>query len=194
MAPESTEDGRGADVVAMGRALRAIRLSRKYPLRRVAEETGLSRSFLALLESGRTDITISRLMRLVRFYSIRLTDLVVPDGEPDRVVVRRGEQREVRSPAEGIELFLLAPDSNRRMNPVLALFHPGGESAEYAQHEGEEFLHVLDGVLEILIEGHEPLRLGGGDSAYFFATQPHAYRNPGQQPARVVTVTTPPNL
>src|ERR1700685_2176780 len=111
-------------------------------------------------------------MRLVRFYGIRISDLVADDGAVDQIIVRRDERGEVNSPVEGIELFVLARGANRRMNPLLAVFQPRGESAEHAQHDGEEFLHVLDGVLDLEIEGRGAMRLAAGDSAYFFADRP----------------------
>jgi quercetin dioxygenase-like cupin family protein len=160
----------------------------------VAKATGISRSFLSLVENGRSDITIGRLLRLVTFYGAHIADLL-PQREPhDPIVVRREEEREVKSPAEGIRIFLLAPDMDRRMTPSMGIVEPTGASAEYSSHAGEEFLYVLEGALHLDLENNESLLLKKGDSAYFKSDRPHSYRNAGSRPARFLTVATPPTF
>jgi len=178
----------------LGEALKALRRQRGYSLNQVSEGTEISRSFLSLVESGRSDITIGRLLRLVTFYGAHISDLLPQDEPHDPIVVKRDEQREVKSLAEGLRVFLLAPDIERRMTPSLGVIEPTGASAERATHEGEEFIYVLDGVIELEIADSELLRLTKGDSAYFRADRPHAYRNTGTGPARFLSVATPPTF
>jgi transcriptional regulator with XRE-family HTH domain len=178
----------------LGPALRELRRKRGLSLIDVAAATGVSRSFLSLVENGRSDITIGRLLRLVTFYGAHIADLL-PQSEPhDPIVVRREEQREVQSAAEGIRIFLLAPDMERKMTPTLGLVEPTGASAEYASHDGEEFLHVLEGAIHLDLAGAEPLLLQTGDSAYFKSERLHSYRNAGAGIARFLTVATPPTF
>lgn len=66
--------------------------------------------------------------------------------------------------------------------------------AEAARHEGEEFIHVLDGTVELTFGNAEPVLLQAGDSAYYRADVPHSFRNAGTDEARFIGVTTPPNL
>ena len=76
--------------------------------------------------------------------------------------MKRGEQREVLSPEEGIRVFLLAPKVERTMNPSLGVIEPGGASAEKASHVGEEFLHMLEGMLELSFGDADPIVLEHG--------------------------------
>jgi transcriptional regulator with XRE-family HTH domain len=178
----------------LGEALKDLRRQRGHSLNQVSEATGISRSFLSLVESGRSDITIGRLLRLVTFYGAHISDLLPQEEPHDPVVVRRDEQREVKSLAEGMRVFLLAPDIDRRMTPSLGVIEPRGASAERATHEGEEFIYVLDGVIELEIADRDLLRLEKGDSAYFRADRPHAYKNTGSHPAKFVSVASPPTF
>jgi transcriptional regulator with XRE-family HTH domain len=84
----------------LGSALRAARQAKSLSLSEVTAATGISSSFLSLVENGKSDITIGRLVRLVTFYGIHLADLVpvAPAAEPD--LVRKSEQRTLPSPAE----------------------------------------------------------------------------------------------
>jgi XRE family transcriptional regulator, regulator of sulfur utilization len=179
----------------LGSALRAARRAKSLSLSDVATATGISSSFLSLVENGKSDITIGRLVRLVTFYGIHLADLVpvTPAAEAD--LVRKSEQRTLPSPAEGIQFRLLAPSVQGVMMPMILEFEPGAHLAEYGRHAGEEFVHVLRGSMELELEGTEPRVLRAGDSAYYSAERPHLFRNASDtQPLRVICVDSPPNL
>jgi quercetin dioxygenase-like cupin family protein/DNA-binding XRE family transcriptional regulator len=179
----------------LGVRLRSVRNQKQLSLDEVARGCGISRSFLSLIENDRSDISFSKLIRLVNFYGISVTD-IMPDVEPqpDQIVVRREERKHVSSPAEGMEVFLLSPDTKHQMMPVVEEFEPGGHMAEFSSHSGEEFLYVLEGEIEVTLEGREPFVLRAGDSAYYNADQGHAFRNAGEGLARLFAVVTPPFL
>jgi transcriptional regulator with XRE-family HTH domain len=181
MAPDAT----------LGPRLREIRKERGLALAEVAEGTGISVSFLSLIETGKSDVTFTRLNRLVAFYGIHITDLLPEPASTDPIVVRRVEQQHIYSPAEGIELILLTRDTRHTMLPILAVYSPGAE-ARFDAREGEGFVLVLEGKLELGLNGREPIILNAGDSAYYPLDVPHAYRNPDDRPTRVLGVGTPP--
>jgi transcriptional regulator with XRE-family HTH domain len=179
----------------VGEELRRVRKRLGFTLAQVAEATNISKSFLSLVEAGKSDITIGRLVRLVHFYGISVTDLLPEaNGGGNVSVVRRDSRRVVVSPAEGIEDFLLAPNTERAMLPILATFAPDGRNVEPAEHDGEEFVYVLKGTLLAEIEGHEPVVLRTGDSLYFTAELPHSYANGASGTTEVLFVITPPHL
>lgn len=178
---------------SLGPRLRALRTGRGHSLAEVAEATGLSASFLSLVETGRSDITISRLVRVVDFYGVRITDLLDPVPRADSMVVRRNEHRHLYSRAEGIDVHLLSPDTRGAMMPVLTSYEPTSNWAEFKGAPGSEaFMYVLDGRLELDVEGHDLVELQPGDSAYWHADRPHRIRNPGPSEVRTIAVVTPP--
>jgi quercetin dioxygenase-like cupin family protein len=183
-----------ASKTQLGGALRELRREKGSSLVQVADATGISKSFLSLVESGRSDITIGRLLRLVSFYGANISDLLPPDDAHDATVVKRADQRELQSPAEGIRIFLLARNQDRKMTPSLGVIEPSGASAEKAGHAGEEFLHVLQGTITLDFGDGEPISLEEGDSAYFKADRPHSYRNTSDGITRFLTVATPPTF
>lgn len=179
----------------LGTALRRLRRERRLSLSQVAQATLVSASFLSLVENGKSDITIGRLVRLVDFYGVSIVDLLPSSDSSDPEVVRAMEGRKLRSPAEGIDIYLLASDTQRSMMPMLLVFEPGAALAEYGRHQGEEFVQVLEGRLELDVAGSKPRLLGRGDSAYYPADRPHLFRNADEsKPLRVLCVDTPPNL
>ena len=177
---------------SLGTRLRALRTGRGISLAEVADGTGLSASFLSLVETGRSDITISRLIRVIEFYGVRMSDLIEEVPRADSMVVRKNEHRHLYSRAEGIDVHLLAPDTRGSMMPVLTTYEPTGNWAEFKAAPGTEvFVYVLSGRLELDVAGHEVVVLRPGDSAYFHADRPHRYRNAGRSEVRTIATVTP---
>jgi transcriptional regulator with XRE-family HTH domain len=178
----------------LGRRLRQLRSSRRLSLAHVAEATGISPSFLSMVENGQSDITVSRLMRLVHWYGVSIADLLQePDRSPVRVV-RAGERHSVELAEERIRIVMLVPDGQHAMMPVINVYARGGGMSEPTQHEGEEFVHVLHGTVELTVGEGPPILLAPGDSAHYRADLSHSFRNVGDGEARFLGITTPPNL
>ena len=182
----------GISLGDLSRILRQFRKDRGHSLATVAQNTGLSVSFLSLVEAGKSDISFGRLLRLMAFYGVALGDLL-PQRQPAAAhVVRAAERRHVYSPAEGIDMYLLAPDAKRKMMPVVTIYEPHGETAEFTSHPGEEFILVVEGVITLAFAGAETVVLQEGDSAYFDSTTPHHLTNPGDTPTVLAAAITPP--
>lgn len=178
----------------LGTRLRQLRRSRGVSLAEVAEGTGISASFLSTVEKGKSDITVSRLMRLVHWFGISIADLVQEPNRSPVQVVRADERRSVRLADERLSIQMLSTDGNHAMMPVINTYDEGGGMADPTTHDGEEFVHVLEGHIELTVGRAEPIVLGPGDSAYYRSDVPHSFRNAGTGVARFLGVTTPPNL
>jgi quercetin dioxygenase-like cupin family protein len=173
-----------------------LRKERGLSLSEVAGSTQISASFLSLVENGRSDITVGRLTRLLRFYDVPITELL-PSGAraAESHVVRREEQQLIHSPAEGIDVYLLVHDHAKTMMAMLLTFEPAARLAEYGRHPGEEFVHVLEGELLLELEGMESTVLRAGDSAYYRGEHPHSFTNAkSDQPLQLICVDSPPPL
>lgn len=181
-----------AEEVLVGPRLRAIREARGLSLADVATATGVSRSFLSMVEKGESDIAFGRLHRLVSYYGIHFSDLAPPPPQDIPGLVRAGSEQHLSSLGEGIELHLLAPDTEREFTPLLSILAPGAETTEWEGHDGEEFMHVIDGTVEMSLEGQAPVTLEKGDSLHFSGREGRAIRNPTRREARLFVVIWPP--
>ena len=190
----SLGDGRESGPTELGTRLRELRRARRVSLADVAEGTGISPSFLSMVEKGKSDITISRLMRLVHWFGVSVADLVQEPNPSPVQIVRADSRRSVRLADERISIQMLAPDGHHAMLPVINVYDQGGGMADSTRHEGEEFVHVLEGSVELTVGSAEPIVLESGDSAYYRAEVPHSFRNTGAGVARFFGITTPPNL
>jgi transcriptional regulator with XRE-family HTH domain len=177
----------------LGSKFRAIRRERGLSLTEVAKATDISRSFLSLFENDKSDITFSRLARLVSFYDVSITDLI-PDPEPtESIVVRRERRRRVDSPEEGAELFLLTHELSHRMWPYLIVADTDAEPMETAFIEGSElFVTVVSGTIEVETDGEPTFRLRKGDAAYFTDERVRTFRTVGRKASEILLVRAPP--
>lgn len=79
------------------------------------------------------------------------------------------------------------------MEPHLFRIGPDAGSGESYTHDGEEFLYVLKGELQIGLDGRK-YHLQEGDSFYFESATPHYWKNPGRKETWVLWINTPPTF
>jgi len=154
------------------------------------DATDISSSFLSLVEQGKSDISIGRLMRLVQFYGVDLDDLVATEQSqrPDLEVTRAGRGATVRSSSEGIELAVLAQRGGWELHPIMCTHAPGATTPADPAPGIECFLFVVDGTFELDFGDDDPVRLDAGDSARYRNPGSHVVTNVGSTPGRLLAV------
>jgi len=175
---------------AIGAHLRQLRERRKYSLAQVAQAVGISVGFLSALERSQMSGSVGTLRKLARFYQTNILDFFDANGAGSRQV--RPDERKVLQAGEGVRMELLAW-GNTVMEPHLFRVAPEAGSGDPYTHDGEEFIYVLRGDLEITV-GNEHYRLKPGDSFYFESATPHRWKNPGRKETWLLWVNTPPTF
>ena len=175
---------------AIGIRLRQLRKNRGLSLAQVAKAAAISVGFLSALERSHMSASVSTLRKLARFYKTNILDFYDPTESNSRLV--SPEQRKVLEAGPGVRMELLAW-GNTVMEPHLFRIAPRAGSGESYAHEGEEFLYVLRGELQIALE-EEEYRLKPGDSFYFESATPHSWKNPGRSETWLLWVNTPPTF
>lgn len=175
---------------AMGPRLRQLRLSRDLSLAEVASAVGISVGFLSAIERSHMSASVGTLRKLARYYKLNILDFFDPAvANPYRV---RPSERKRLEVGPGVQMELLAW-GNPVMEPHLFTIAPGAGSGDSYAHEGEEFLYVLRGVLNIALEG-QWYQLRASDSFYFESNTPHTWRNTGKTDTVVLWINTPPTF
>ncbi len=174
----------------VGLRLRQLRSKRGLGLAEVAEAAGISVGFLSALERSQMSASVGTLRRLARFYRTNILDFFDPNESNTRLV--SPQERKVLEAGRGVRMELLAW-GNAIMEPHLFRIAPQAGSGESYAHEGEEFLFVLRGELEIFLDDKE-YRLKRGDSFYFESATQHHWRNPGRAETCVLWINTPPTF
>jgi len=178
--------------VEIGRRLRAIRQRKGISLREIAEECGLSISFISLFERGLTNMAVDKLRGLASAYGTTVGELLAPEGETPRRRVEPTERPYLETGGVRIENLSLGP--LRLMEPQLLTVESGAGSEEAYAHDGEEFLFVMEGCFDVWLDEKEHYELKAGDSLSFASSVPHRWSNPGQEPTRVLWVNSPPTF
>jgi transcriptional regulator with XRE-family HTH domain len=183
------EDGQ----IDVGERLRAIRLLRRRTLKDVAATAGVSESFLSRVERGRTSASVASLQRIASALGMHVSDLFAGDGLPRPRVLRR----EARQPVVWGHLgrkALLTPKPFHALEVVAAQFEPGGSTGDepYTHGDSEELLLVVEGHVHVQL-GTEVYDLRAGDSVHYQSSTPHRVSNPGEAPAEVLFVISPPS-
>jgi len=184
------EDGAAVDI---GERLRTIRQLRRRTLRDVADQAGLSESFLSQLERGRAGATISSLQRIAGALGIDVSDVFAADGTQRPRIVHRDARPTVAWGSLGRKA-LLTPKPFHSLEVVAAEFEPGGSTGDepYTHGDSEEVLYVVSGEVELFLGG-ETFVLGPGDSAQYRSSTPHRVRNRGAERAEVLFMISPPS-
>jgi DNA-binding transcriptional MerR regulator/quercetin dioxygenase-like cupin family protein len=175
---------------AIGAHLRQLRAKKGLSLAQVASAVGVSVGFLSALERSQMSGSVGTLRKLARFYKTNILEFYDANGTNSRQV--RPTERKVLEAGAGVRMELLAW-GNTVMEPHLFRIAPEAGSGESYTHEGEEFIYVMRGDLEITVDGEE-YRLKPGDSFYFESATPHRWRNPGHKETLLLWVNTPPTF
>lgn len=175
----------------IGRQLARLRHQQNLTLTAVARKTGLSVSFLSALERGHANASIASLQKLVHLYKTNVLSLFGGQEQAKRLV--RPRDRKVLEPHPGVKMELLA-FGNVIMEPHLYRIAPGASSGGSYHHEGEEFIYVLQGGLEIWLDEIERYVLEEGDSLYFQSSQAHRWRSLSHKDTVLLWINTPPTF
>jgi quercetin dioxygenase-like cupin family protein len=171
--------------------LARLRHQQSLTLSAMARKSGLSVSFLSALERGQANASIATLQKLAHLYKTNILSLFGGQEEAGRLV--RPQERKVLQPHPGVKMELLA-FGNRAMEPHLFRIAPGASSGGSYHHEGEEFIYVLQGVLEIWLDEVERYTLEAGDSLYFESSQAHRWRSLSEKETVLLWINTPPTF
>ncbi|MFD3870073.1 helix-turn-helix domain-containing protein [Streptomyces sp. NPDC058623] len=158
--------------VVVGQRIRWTRRRAGLSLREVSDRSGLSKGYLSQVESGRSNPTLNTLVRIATVFGATDATFSWPPSSRGGAFATRSAS----SPVLG-----LPPEVGRsrhltgRGGGGFTVRQCEGTPAHHAgmrRHAGEEFCHVLSGVLRAEIDGHRHL-LHGGESIHFDADCRH---------------------
>jgi transcriptional regulator with XRE-family HTH domain len=158
----------------------ALRTARNVSVDDLATRAGLEPGFVRDLENDEAHPSLATLMRVARGLGVRLGTFIDDKVSTDPYVVRSAQGREELTTNRGkntptsLRFHSLGKGkTDRHMEPFLVEILPESENDDAeSSHEGEEFLMVLNGVVELRYGG-VPHRLDPGDSIYYNSVVPH---------------------
>jgi transcriptional regulator with XRE-family HTH domain len=167
----------------VGGKLRRLREDHGLALAELSRRSTLTEDALRDYEDGRAVPAVGDLLKIANVLGVSIGHFFQTRIPDKRVEVVRSAERwtvKARSEAGGALNYRYQSLSHglteKLMQPFLVEVPPGQDAAlNRSQHEGEEFLFVLAGVLEVGVGG-EQHRLEPGDAIYYDSRQPHTLR------------------
>ncbi|MBM6590290.1 helix-turn-helix domain-containing protein [Brevibacterium sp. RIT 803] len=178
---------------SIGDRLRRRRKALHLTLEQVAKAAGITTGYLSQLERGRSSGSVSTLQKICGVLKLTVGDLFESNSDTSRPVLRFADAGS-RTFGQGASKFKLTPAHFDHLEVLLGVFEPGGNtgSAAYTHGASEELLLVLDGNVEVEVDGEEH-RLGPLDSMTYNSSQPHKVsESTGTSPATVTWTMAPP--
>jgi transcriptional regulator with XRE-family HTH domain len=184
----------------LGMKIVQLRESRKLSQSDLAERTELPQGLIAQLESGELIPSLSPLIKIARALGVRLGTFLDDEQNIGPVLSRAGERAKVvrfsdkaKASESDLDFYSLASDkSGRHMEPFLIDVYPSSaKQIHLSAHEGEEFIFVLAGEVEISY-GKENFLLKEGDSIYYDSVVSHNVHSKGDGPAKILAVVYAP--
>jgi transcriptional regulator with XRE-family HTH domain len=174
------KEKREFEEVRVGEKIKELREKKGFSLKEMADLTGFSTALLSQMENHLVSPSLGTIIKLARALGVRVGDFLgESQGEPFSIV-RRDERKKVSRFASkdgvkyGYSYESLGYDKkDRHMEPFIVTLEPATvKPSKTSVHEGEEFIFVLEGEMEVILGNHRDV-LYPGDSIYYDSTIPH---------------------
>ena len=189
-APQST-NGNGA-TADLGTTLRKLRQRTGLGVNAAARLAKISPGFLSAIERTRCNASVATLQRLAAAYGTTVVELFEEKPRKRTRLVRPNDTRTLETQS-GVRMELLASGTTM-LQCMRFRVRPGSGSDGSYSHQGEEFIHMLEGSLEVWLDEIECHVLQAGDSFWFESTLGHRWYNPGTCDAVLIWINTPPTF
>lgn len=185
----------GDNELQVGARVRYARASKGMRARELAERAGCTESMISKIENDKVVPSLLMLQRIVQCLQIDLTTFFGLAPQSSRMIQREGERPLTHTDpirrGSGIRYERLVPfGSGNMLEANIHVVDPGGFKVDDITHQGEALGYVLEGQLELTIDGSTYL-LGPGESFFYKAHLTTRYRNPSNLPTRLIWVNTP---
>lgn len=178
--------------VSVGKNIKIIRKQKNITLMELANRSGFTKSYLSKIEKSKKAPPYSTVMKIAMALEVEVTYLLnehLSDFSDIRISFcknNEGKIVETLGSSYGYKYEALGfskPGKNMQPFIVEAPF----EEKSVFQHEGEEFIYVIEGTYQFIYDGNE-YTMERGDSVYFDSGVPHSAKSLGNKKAKVLAV------
>ena len=184
----------------VGEKIVSIRQQKSITVEELAERCGFTAAMMAKIEENEAIPSLGHLIKVARALGVRLGTFLDDMDQIGPVVTRNGDMKKGTSYSNknsksrlNLDFFPMASDkSGRHMEPFIVAINPSTDS-DFVQssHEGEEFIYVLSGNIEIKY-GKDVYTLSEGDSIYYDSVVDHHVHAADESPAKILAVVYAP--
>ena len=185
---------------ALGKKIKQFREFRQISREDLALNANLDIKQIEKIEEKGIVPSLGHLIKITRALGVRIGTFLDDQDHVGPVIVKAGEEKSSVSfstkdskTREHLNFFSLAQDkSGRHMEPFIVEIEPSKESDyKLSTHEGEEFIYVLEGQIEINY-GKDTFTLSKGDTIYMDSVVSHNVHADGNTAAKILAVVYAP--
>lgn len=180
----------------VGEKIKSIREGKSLSIEEIAERSGLTADQVKLIEEEKNLPSLAPLIKIARALGVRLGTFLDDEEELGPAICRKSEHSQGISFSNGtvdarknMDYFSLAGNkSGRHMEPFIIDVQPlAGKEFTPSAHEGEEFIYVLEGEIEICY-GKKTYKLSAGDSIFYDSIVNHHVHGVDSQKAKIIAI------
>ena len=164
----------------IGMVLKNLRKERKLTLKELAEQTGVSISFLSQVERGKSSVTLESLKKIADALKVNPT-VFFPENDKEKDLKEIREQFYYKDLSCGIR--------EAAYSPILVILQPGENEGNAFSHGGHEFIFVIKGTLTVVVDDHKE-EIHEHQSIMFDANKMHYWYNLTDQPIKFLVVSS----
>jgi len=181
----------------IGEKIKELRKARQLTLQAVANETGFSPALISQIENNNVSPPIATLSKIARFFEVKISHFFEEEEDPRRFEVVRVPDRRVVSrviskagKGHGYTYEALSVHKlNKKMEPFVVTVGERSTDETMYNHDGEEFLLVMKGTAEVLLDD-ERIKLEAGDAIYFDSSMKHRLLSYDGNEVQVLAIVT----
>ena len=196
--PHALREGEKRLEVAIGLEVRLHRKHVGFTVAELAEKSDVSVGMLSKIENGLTSPSLTTLQSIAHALGVKISQLLrrFEEQRPaQHVRAGEGVTQERRGTRAGHQYqllgFLGSNDSGVVVEPYMITLTDDSDVFPTFQHDGLEFIYMLDGCVEYRHGGIVYL-MRAGDSLFFHADSPHGPEQLIELPARFLSVISYP--
>ena len=180
----------------LGERIRTYRERLGMTAEDLGRQSGVEAGTITAIESGEVYPVLGVLLKLARALGQLLGTFMDDQYRPDPIIMRADERAANRvshraGGANGFDYFPLGSGkTDRHMEPFYIEIAVDA-NAQLSAHEGEEFIIVVSGEVELTF-GSERYLLKTGDSAHYNSVVQHIVKAAGGRPASIYAVVFTP--
>ena len=184
----------------VGEKIKSLREDKSITIEELAQRSGLAMEQIERIENNIDIPSLAPLIKIARVLGVRLGTFLDDQDEVGPVVCRKKESKDAISfsniaihSRKHMEYHSLSKSkADRHMEPFIIDVMPT-EDTDFvlSSHEGEEFIMVMEGIMEISY-GKNTYLLEEGDSIYYDSIVPHHVHAYEGQTAKILAVVYTP--
>jgi transcriptional regulator with XRE-family HTH domain len=177
----------------VGERIKRLREAQDMSVEQVCKLTGIAADRLRSYEEGAAVPSIGTVIQLSRVLGSKMEGLLHGGGTVSELltICRSGEslsgQQGDTEQSYAYSSLTRPATAGHLMEPFLLTFDPSVPPGVPITHDGQEFVYVVEGAIELFYEDRS-YRLEKGDSAYLSSSRPHTFHGLGNSVARMLAV------